>query len=358
MTIILTTTGISLYLNTARNVQPSPTDEQMRKYLREQPERASAEVKSLLYMAHPSDTLVFLYTDTSEADRCITILCDYFVTERGFKATEVRARKLRFRDSEESIEAYGLRDLVHVLIEEIGEAQRNEQDVVINATPGFKVESAYATMVGMLHQVPVKYVHEKFNRVVTLNPFPVKLDTGPCLTYQSFFQWIAREVSVSEAEIEQRLKSFGDDSSILRTFLTDADKEGNVSLSAMGMLLWDTFVRDTIGQIEPPPEVTIKNPKEKIANSLLKHGHDFPKWTEKVCLKIARIPYVQSILSQHFSNVTYPSIKLYESGTIIVLWTENGKAARLKITTTAEDIKQTYFVADKILQAVPELRRS
>src|SRR5579875_45483 len=31
------------------------------------------------------------------------------------------ARKLRFRDSEESIEAYGLRDLVHVLIEEIGE---------------------------------------------------------------------------------------------------------------------------------------------------------------------------------------------------------------------------------------------
>lgn len=131
MTVILTTTGISLYLNTAKNIQPSPTDEQMRKYLREQPERASAEVKSLLYMAHPSDTLVFLYTDTSEADRCITILCDYFVTERGFKATEVRARKLRFRDSEESIEAYGLRDLVHVLIEEIGEAQRNEQMLLL-----------------------------------------------------------------------------------------------------------------------------------------------------------------------------------------------------------------------------------
>src|SRR5579875_1280998 len=70
MTVILTTTGISLYLNTAKNIQPSPTDEQMRTYLREQPERASAEVKSLLQMAHPSDTLVFLHTDTSEADRC------------------------------------------------------------------------------------------------------------------------------------------------------------------------------------------------------------------------------------------------------------------------------------------------
>src|SRR5438270_9292189 len=111
MTTILTTTGISLYLNTGREYKrPSATDDQMRQYLRMKPEAASAEVNSLLQIAQLDDHLVFLRTETQEAERCANLLKEFFLN-RGFK--HVRVVELQFQDDEKHIETHGLRNLIN-----------------------------------------------------------------------------------------------------------------------------------------------------------------------------------------------------------------------------------------------------
>lgn len=139
MTTILTTTGISLYLNTGKTYDTKePTDDQMRQYLRMKPEAASAEANSLLQIAQTDDFLVFLRTGTPEGEKCANLLKEFFLN-RGFKHIQIVG--LQFQDDEKHIETHGLRNLVNTLITEIEAAQSKGQQVVINATPGFKLES-------------------------------------------------------------------------------------------------------------------------------------------------------------------------------------------------------------------------
>src|SRR2546421_1519556 len=147
MPTILTTTGISLYINASRNYNiKDPTDDQMRQYLRTKPELASAEANSLLQIAQSDDHLVFLHTETPEAKKCAELLQEFF-NNKGFK--HIHLVKLQFQDDEKHIETHGLRNLVNTLIDEIEKAKRKKQDVVINATSGFKPEIGYSTMIGM-----------------------------------------------------------------------------------------------------------------------------------------------------------------------------------------------------------------
>src|SRR5690349_19427797 len=102
MTTILTTTGISLSGNTGRiNDTKTPTDEQMRQYLRTNPKRASSEANSLLQMAQKDDSLVLLHTKTEKAIKCVNLLRDYFHNE-GYKY--VRLVSLEFQSDPKHIE--------------------------------------------------------------------------------------------------------------------------------------------------------------------------------------------------------------------------------------------------------------
>lgn len=49
----------------------------------------------------------------------------------------------------------GLRSLVATLIDQIRQEKKQVREVLINATGGFNAEIAYATLVGLLFDVPV-----------------------------------------------------------------------------------------------------------------------------------------------------------------------------------------------------------
>src|SRR5216683_7899038 len=119
MKTVITTTGISLYGNTKRSLEKQnpgknlqPTEEQMRQYLRQEPEVASAEANSLLKMAEPGDSLVFLATATPQTQLCTNLLKSFFMS-RGFH--DVNIVNLLFQDREEHIEKQGIRSLISVL---------------------------------------------------------------------------------------------------------------------------------------------------------------------------------------------------------------------------------------------------
>lgn len=348
MTTILTTTGISLAINTSKkhNVK-EPTDDQMRQYLRSEPECASAEANSLLQIAHSEDHLVFLHTSTPEAEKCATLLKDFFINSRGFQ--HIRLVPLKFQDDAAHIETWGIRNLVDTLIQEIEHAQNKQEKVVINATAGFKAQIVYSTMLGMLYQVPVKYIFESFQQIVTFNPIPLDWDTSFFLSYSWFFHWIEDELR-TQHEVERKLQPLPD-ASIIQSLLTPPDKDGYVFLSAMGIALQRKFEYEIAeAKLIPfPPVSTIEIASEKVANSILHEKHHFPKNLRDECLKIAAIPYVQGVIGGFFKNTTRSQMKrAYPDGTITLILADNEKAANLTIRTTAQGKPQTLKVALEI----------
>lgn len=347
MRTIITTTGISLYFNTKRKHSAAPTEEQMRDYLHAEPQAASAEANSLLQFAQLDDNLVFLHTETVEAHRCATLL-EAFFHHKGFK--HIRIVALQFQEDEKHIETHGLRNLVDTLIDEVEKAQRKQQEVVINATAGFKAQIVYSTMIGMLYHIPVMYMYEHFHRVVTFDPIPLDWDTNLFFSYDSFFHWIDDDEARPRHEVETRLKAIPERERV-EAFLTSPDVEGNIYLSPIGEALRKRFKQETeeAEQADWPPVADIEKDADKIGASIRDVKHHFPDDTLTTCEKIAQLPWVVAVIGGNFENTTFSRLKGFnEDGTIRLLWADNDKATNLTVQTTAQGRPQTRKVAEKI----------
>jgi putative CRISPR-associated protein (TIGR02619 family) len=347
MTTILTTTGISLYNNTKRNSKTDPpSDDLMRQYLRMNPFKASSEANSLQHMAKPEDHLVLLHTLTPEAVICVNLLLEYFRNE-GYK--HVRNVPLEFQDDPKHIETTGLRSLVDALISEIEDAQKKQQNVIINATAGFKAQAVYSTMIGMIYQVPVKYIYEDFQSVVTFNPIAVDWDTSLFLMYEAFFKWFDVEPRTLKA-VENYLKDY-DEQDRIKALLTPPDKDEIVFLSYMGEALSRKFQCEVeeADSVAWPPATDIKKLEDKIATSMRNKKHHPIKGCLEACYKIASLDYVQEVTGGFWENTIHTRLKqAYPDGSILLLWADDKKAERLTIRTTAQGKPQTLKVAQKI----------
>ena len=348
MTTIITTTGISLYINTDRNVAKNPTDDQMRQYLRINPEKASAEANSLLQIAEPGDRLVFLHTATVEAGKCAQLLKEFF-EKKGYNHNHIRLVPLQFQEDEQHIKSLGLRNLVNAVITEIEKAQRSGQEVVINATPGFKLESGYSTIIGMLYHVPVRYIYEKFRRVVTLNPIALVWDTSLFLMYDWFFRWLDDKPR-TQHEVEEHLREIPEKGAIL-SFLTLPDTNNEVFLSPLGEAFRKRFQQESeeAELVDWPAAAEEQDIDAKISSSILRLKHHYTANILAACRKIAQLPWVEAIIGGHFEDTTLSRIKqVSEDGMIRILWADNKKAANLSVQTTAQSSAQTLKVANKI----------
>lgn len=73
----------------------------------------------------------------------------------------------------------GLRNYVHDLTDLIKGARSREQEVAINATPGFKPEAGLALLVGATSGAYVFYLHESMKEVMEFPPVPLSWDLDP-----------------------------------------------------------------------------------------------------------------------------------------------------------------------------------
>jgi putative CRISPR-associated protein (TIGR02619 family) len=346
MTTILTTTGISLYMNTGKvHSTKTPTEDQMRQHLRGNPKRASSEANSLLQMSNPGDHLVLLHTQTPEAIQCAELLHDYF-SNGGYK--HVKVVPLEFQSDPKHIETTGLRNLIDTIIDQIQKAERQGQKVVINATAGFKAQVVYSTMIGMIYQVPVKYIYEEFQSVVTFNPITVDWDTSLFFIHDPFFKWVDAQPRM-QTEVEKYLKDYPDRQRI-KALLTSPDENGYVFLSYMGEALRRKFHYEVeeAELIEWPITADVKNRDDKIASSILNRNHHPVDGDLDACRKIAAIDCVKEITGGHYENTNHTALKVLSDNSIVLLWADGTKAARFTIYTTARGKPQTLKVAQKI----------
>ncbi len=355
---IITTTGTSLLTNAARKLNKKPastvTDRELHLFWQQVgASAASAETNSLLKIARPDEEIVLLYTSTEDGERCAGEVQRYLQSQ---KWSNVRLRKLPLEQNEAQFERHGLRELVNILIDEINTAQRENREVIINATGGFKAEIAYTTMVGMIFQIPVKYIYQHFEQPITFPALPVSWNIDLLLEYEQFFQWIDEE-SRKQLEVEQRLKAIPElERDRIMALLLPADTEEYIYLSAAGEILWGRVKQQRqIGELLEEPSASEVDEQDKISSSLSKVKHHYPKGILEFAQKVAKFPPVEEVIGGHFENTTMGRIKgVSDDGSIRLLWADDKKAANITIRTTARGEAQTLRFCDKYIRPLLE----
>lgn len=162
----------------------------MASYIAERRGRSCAEVNGVLgiqeLFAHsPGDVeIVMMHTGV-----CNTILTSKSLLE-GFRRlgfTHTTAVALKGFTSPEEFDR-GLILLVDRLAAAVGDMRRRGLRIYVNATPGFKAESAFLTIASMLLGVDAAvYIHESFNYPVVIPSLPVSLDVESLSTLLKIF---------------------------------------------------------------------------------------------------------------------------------------------------------------------------
>lgn len=280
MRTIITTVGTSLLNNAKRDLGTDQLDHAAiaNYHRRTEPERASAETNSLSRLLLSDDRIVFLHSQTPEGEQCARALHNHYQAQ-GHHTELHNVPDLLY--SESRFKMRGLRSLVATMIELVHKERKADHDVVINATGGFKAEIAYATLVGLLLDVPVYYIHEAFREIIEMPPTPINWDFALIAEHEDFFDWIHADLRL-KPEVDQRLRSLPDDVHLLLT-----EDNGSTMLSPTGEAFYDAYhykvetapltklylhesAKQTLAAAQPHVQALWKQELKKLANSILR----------------------------------------------------------------------------------------
>lgn len=245
MRTILVTVGTSLLSNAKRDLKVEhPSHQQLANYLRHTDAgKATAETNSLSRLLQEGDHVVFLHSQTDEGKQCAEALRRHYEGQ-GSPARLQEVPDLTYAESR--FKMRGLRSLVATLIDLIRRERQQGRQVLINATGGFKAEIAYATLVGLLFDVPVYYIHEAFRDVIEMPPTPISWDYTLLANYEEFFEWLDSDLRPS-TEVDKRLGGLPAE---IRLLLTE--EEGFTLLSPTGEAFYEAY-RERLAQAEYVP---------------------------------------------------------------------------------------------------------
>jgi putative CRISPR-associated protein (TIGR02619 family) len=249
MGTIITTVGTSLLSNAKRDLKKSElNDDDLSNYARHtDAEKTSAETNSLsrLIQNNNNINIIFLHSQTEDGERCAKILANHYQKNKNIK--KVRLQKVDNLDYKHSqFKMRGLRSLVATLIGLIREERKDGEKVCINATGGFKAEIAYATLVGLLFDVPVYYIHEVFKDIIEMPPTPISWDYSVLADSEEFFEWIFEKKRTTE-EVDKQLRNLPQDIHVLL-----AEEGGQTFLSPAGEAFYEAYI-DKIQEAESIP---------------------------------------------------------------------------------------------------------
>ena len=238
---IIVTVGTSLLANARRKWAESglkveqPDEHQLLSYLKQaDPETASAETNSLSRLLKSGDEhIVFLRSQTDEGRLCAEVLARHY-RGKGHETQIVEVPDLTYAESRFKLR--GLRSLVATLIGWIRKEREQGNKVIINATGGFKAEIAYATLVGLLFDVPVYYIHEAFKEIIEMPPAPVSWDYSLLANCEEFFEWLNQDLRTTE-EVDKRLLGLPEEVRLLL-----AEEEGFTFLSPAGEAFYEAYL--------------------------------------------------------------------------------------------------------------------
>jgi len=272
---VIATVGTSLISNAKRDLGlevPEQTD--MLSYLNRVPaEKACAETNSLSRLLREHDRILLMCSETEEGYNCAQVLRKYYAG-KGYDARVQEVKDLTY--AEKRFKMRGLRSLVATLIDAICSERMAGREVVVNATGGFKAEIAYATLVGLLFDVRVYYIHDAFREIIEMPPAPISWDYSLLAEYDDFFEWLESELRTTE-EVDRKLRYLPAE---IRLLL--AEEDGYTFLSPAGEAFYESY-RDKL-QRTPPAKVLLSHQAFETYNKAdSAMQHEFKREIGKVC---------------------------------------------------------------------------
>ena len=198
--------------------------------------RLSAEIHSLARMNLESgDRVLLLSSATRDGAACAKAVAKYL--EKYWPDTSVCAPEqlegLQVRDAE-LFRRQGVPNFLRRCIREINQYGRD--NVVLNPTAGFKALVPYTVLMGMLFQVPCRYVFEQSTTLMELPNLPVEFKRGDFSIQRRLFEKIERDSFVSLEEWQSAIPF--DRRNLMHPLFEFHDQ--SVTLSDIGFLLWES----------------------------------------------------------------------------------------------------------------------
>jgi putative CRISPR-associated protein (TIGR02619 family) len=180
----------------------------------------------------PNDEVLVLASDTLDglaaAEAVVRVVAEMLGAKgrvRSIEGLQVSEAN-RFRQS-------GIRNLIEVVLREIGAARAGGTDrVVFNVTGGFKGVMPYLTMLGMLNEIETIYVYDNSEVLIRLPPLPMRFDHDRIAFALPALRILQKEI-IEEEKFLRLLPGRGfNDDTIFKDLIERAD--GFVTLSAAG----------------------------------------------------------------------------------------------------------------------------
>lgn len=138
----------------------------------------------------PIEQIHFLVSDTEDGRNTGNVLQKYFTryNRKTLKAVAYEAIEQLQDERPGYFKIFGLRNLVRA-IGKITQRVGMEQ-VIIDATGGYKAQIAIAVVIGQVLNIPVVYKHERFSEIIEFPPLPIDFDYGQIGTYSGLLNYL------------------------------------------------------------------------------------------------------------------------------------------------------------------------
>lgn len=189
--------------------------------------------------------LIFLVSDTEDGRAMGAVLTAYFEARRDFTVQADSTVVEGLQDERPGeFKARGLRNLVRAIGEQV--AKFGADQVVIDATGGYKAQIAVAVIMGQVLNIPVLYKHERFSTIIDFPPLPVAFDYDFLGAQADLLVAFEAGATLTAAEV-------GDLDEKLRVLLTEVEIDGQLvyAFSPIGQI-YLTGYRLRAAQEAPP----------------------------------------------------------------------------------------------------------
>jgi putative CRISPR-associated protein (TIGR02619 family) len=309
-----------------------------------------AEINSITaYLAGQSlkepRKLVFFVSDTEDGQTVGEILKAYY-EEQGLRDKNISIRTVTgLKDSNpKEFKNQGLTNLVR----EIAGALQTEisENVVFNATGGYKAQIALAVVLGQVTGIPVYYKHESFkeNSIIEFPPLPVDFDYSHYGEFMDIFDETSRGGSVTLPNDERDFR-------VVSSLFEEIEVEGQreIALNPIGTIYWES-ARRWLAQAEMPKDLSDgERKKPRLPDHNFPTG--YPEFVDKVwqenqwIVTIDNLPYSKQ---GQLQQVTF-YVEGQAGGGEVIIGTycdRDNFGARFKVVTSETNARSLIKAAD------------
>ncbi len=337
---IISTTGTSVGTNIRRDIFSQDLTDETIKTIRNEIkgtftkkgiDEIAAETKSLNKIGIDKSThIAFVHTDTKDGKLCAEILKEWCLNQWNCHVSLYHIKGLQVKDallfSKEGVKNFLKRCI------DLMEEYEYTHDIIINPTGGFKGIVPYTTLVGMIFSKPIYYIFENSDALIRLPIIPINYNGELLDKCAEKLRQIEENTAIHTDEFWNKIDFYEKEK-----FSPLIEEEGgSVTLSPVGMLLWERYKKD----FPPHLERTDKKPEGKKIHLREDHGRDILMHAAK---KLVNSPYVEEIINSLPFNpkTTEPVKSISDDGLVELVLTKTDKGYGMVIKTTGRNKKET-----------------